>query len=78
MLGMLVFLGPGTAVMFRLARVLSAAGAVERYGLSVHRIRAGRDEGDEWGVYLTDRSPGQEPPELLTMGYFAESLPRTA
>lgn len=65
-------------LMFRLARVLSAAGAAERYGLSVRRIRAGRDEGDGWGVYLTDRSPGQAPPEVLTTGYFAESLPRTA
>lgn len=64
--------GEAYELMFRLARILSAAGAVERYGVSVRRAAG------VWGVYLTDRTPDQEPPELLSVGLFARSLPRAA
>ncbi|MEU8619958.1 hypothetical protein [Streptomyces sp. NPDC048623] len=47
-----------------MASVLVKAGLTERYGVSVHRIPVSRgDEG--WGVWLTDRTPDQDPPKGL-------------
>ncbi|MFE5901107.1 hypothetical protein ACFQ67_27335 [Streptomyces sp. NPDC056488] len=49
---------------FRMAAVLTRAGLVERYGVSVRRIPVSRGE-EGWGVYLTDRMPSEDPPAGL-------------
>lgn len=49
---------------FRLAAVLTRAGLVDRYGVSVRRIPVSRSE-EGWGVYLADRMPDEDPPAGL-------------
>lgn len=45
----------------QMSAVLARAGLTERYGVTVHRIPVPRD-GEDWGVWLTDRAPDQDPP----------------
>ncbi|WP_418956809.1 hypothetical protein [Streptomyces tritici] len=46
----------------RMAQVLVRAGLAKRYGVSVHRVSR---HDERWGVWLTDRTPDQDPPTGL-------------
>ncbi|MFE0701167.1 hypothetical protein [Streptomyces sp. NPDC058872] len=59
----------------RMAQVLVRAGLTKRYGVSVHRIPVSRnDEG--WGVWLTDRTPDEDPP--VGLPFMPPMRPRAA